>query len=168
MTTIRIDDKDPSLLAVFFPEDPIGNDLIREVPGRRWSYSGRCWVRSGVPVPNTRESVVHIGKLFGKEYCRYDEAVIRLYKPVASAVEIEQATNPPWPPQSDVSVSRRSVETHRLPFRYAPPMREYDRHPVIVALCETLRVQNYAYKTLKNYKQAIIALIRYTGPKPLD
>ncbi len=71
MITVRIDDKDPSLLAVSFPEDPIGNDLIRDIPGRRWSYSRKCWL-----VPNTRASVVHIGKLFGREYCRFDEAVI--------------------------------------------------------------------------------------------
>lgn len=29
-------------------------------------------------------------------------------------------------------------------------------------------MQNYSYKTLKNYKQALIALIRYVGNKPLD
>jgi integrase/recombinase XerD len=160
MTTIQIDEKDPTLLAVSFPNDPIGNDLIREIPGRRWSYSRRCWL-----VPNTRASVVQLGKLFGKGYCRFDEAVVRLYKPMSSSVEIEQATNPAWPPLSDDSVSKR---VHRLPFKYAPPMREYDRHPVIMALCNTLRVQNYSYKTLKNYKQAIIALIRYASPKPID
>ena len=27
---------------------------------------------------------------------------------------------------------------------------------------------NYSYKTLKNYRQALIALIRYTAPKPVD
>ena len=155
MTTIQIDEKDPTLLAISFPNDPIGNDLIREIPGRRWSYSRRCWL-----VPNTREAVVRIGKLFGKDYCRFDEAVVRLYKPRASTVEIEQATNPAWPPLSKC--------IHRLPFRYAPPMREYEKHPAIIALCNTLRVQNYSYKTLKNYKQGIIALIRYASPKPID
>ncbi len=155
MTTIQIDEKDPGLLAIYFPEDPIGNDLIREVPGRRWSYSRRCWL-----VPNTRESIVQLGKLFGKDYCRFDDAVVRLYKPAATGSEVEQATNPPWPP-----VDKR---LHRLPFRYAPAIREYDRHPVIVALYNALRVQNYAYKTLENYKQALVALIRYTSPGPLD
>lgn len=155
MITIRIDEKDPGLLAVSFPEDPIGNDLIREIMGRRFSRSRQCWL-----IPNTRDAVVQTGQLFGKDYCRFDEAVVRLYKPTASAVEIEQATNPPWPP-----VHKR---LHRLPFRYAPPMRMYDRHPVIIALCNTLRVQNYSFKTLKNYKQALIALIRYSNLKPID
>ena len=155
MTTIQIDEKDTRLLAVSLPQDPVGNDLVREIPGRRFSRSRRCWV-----MPNTRESVVKIGKLFGKEYCRFDEAVVRLYRPAATAVEIEQATNPVWPP-----LSKHSASTHRLPFRYAPPMREYDRHPVIVALSDVLRVQNYSHKTYKNYKQAIIALIRYVGDK---
>ena len=145
MTTIQIDEKDPTLLAVSFPADPIGNDLIRNIPYRRWSYSRRCWM-----VPNTCESVVHIGKLFGKEYCRFDEAVVRLYKPTASAVEIEQATNPPWPP-----LGKRTVTTHRKPFRYAPPIREYDKHPVIVAVSDALRVRQYSYKTYKNYKQRL-------------
>lgn len=163
MTTIQIDEKDPALLAVSFPQDPVGNDLIRSVPNRRWSYSRRCWL-----VPNTRDAVVHIGKLFGKEYCRFDEAVVRLYKPTATSAELEQATNPAWPP-----LSKRTPGTHRLPFRYVPPMREYDRHPVVMAISDVLRVQNYAYKTYKNYKQAIIALIRYADrtagpPKPLD
>lgn len=158
MTTIHIDDKDPGLLAVCFPEDPIGNDLVREIPGRRWSYSRRCWL-----VPNSRESVVQLGKLFGRDYCRFDEAVVRLYKPMASAAGIEQATNPSWPP-----ISKRTAGTHRLPFRYVPPLREYDRHSVIIALSDALRIQNYSFKTLKNYKQALIALIRYTDPKPLD
>lgn len=158
MTTIQIDGKDPGLLAVSFPKDPIGNDLVREIPGRRWSYSRRCWL-----IPNTRNAVVQIGKLFGKEYCRFDEAVVRLYKPAATPVDIEQATNPPWPP-----LNKRTASTHRLSFRYAPPMREYDRHPVIMAISDVLRVQNYSYQTYKNYKQAIITLIRYADPKPID
>ena len=158
MTTIHIDPKDPSLLAVIFPEDPIGNDLIRDVPGRRFSYSRRCWL-----VPNSRESIVKLGQLFGKDYCRFDEAVVRLYKPTATPTQVEQATNPPWPP-----LNKRKVATHQKAFRYAPPMREYDRHPVIVAIANALRVQNYSYRTFKNYKQALIALIRYAGAKPLD
>lgn len=158
MTTIQIDERDPTLLGVYFPTDPIGNDLIRNVPGRRFSYSRKGWL-----VPNTRESVIKLGQLFGKDYCRFDEAVVRLYKPAATPAEMEQATNPAWPP-----LSKRTVGQHRLPFRFAPPMREYDRHPVVVALSNELRVQNYAFKTYKNYKQAIIALIRYADRKPID
>lgn len=158
MITIRIDEKDPGLLTVSFPEDPIGNDLIRQVPGRRWSYSRRCWL-----VPNTRDTIVQLGRLFGKEYCRFDESVIRLYKPTATLIEIEQATNPPWPP-----LNKRIAGTHRLPFRYVPPVRAYDQHPVIMALSYALRIQNYSYKTLKNYKQALTVLIRYANPKLLD
>ncbi len=158
MITIQIDERDPNLLGVYFPGDPIGNDLIREIPGRRFSRSRRCWL-----VPNTRESVVKLGQLFSRDYCRFDEAVVRLYKPTATPAEVEQATNPAWPP-----MSKRTVGTHRLPFRYTPPIREYDRHPVVVALSNELRIQNYANKTFKNYKQAIIALIRYAEPKPID
>jgi len=35
-------------------------------------------------------------------------------------------------------------------------------------MTNVLRVQQYSYKTLKNYKQALITLIRYAGAKPLD
>ncbi|MBC7568991.1 MAG: phage integrase N-terminal SAM-like domain-containing protein [Spirosoma sp.] len=168
MTTIRIDQKDPALLAVSFPQNPDGNDLIRQVPGRRWSYSRTCWT-----VPNTRESVIKLGQLFGRDYCRFDEAVVRLYKPDATAPEVEQAVNPAWPPAGGPPaggppLSKRTIATHPKPFRYAPPMREYDRHPVIVAVTNALRVQQYSYKTLKNYKQALITLIRYVGARPLD
>lgn len=156
MIVIHIDEKTATLLAVSFPEDPVGNDLIRQIPGRRWSYSRRCWV-----VPNSRESVVLIGKLFGKDYCRFDEAVIRLYKPSATEVEIEQAAHPLWPPAS-------RQQPIRQPFRYTLPMRTYDQHPVIAALTNMLTIQQYSYKTIKNYKQALIALIRYVGNKPLS
>jgi len=155
MLTVRIDEQDPTLLSVTFPEDPIGNDLIRAVPGRRWSYSRRCWL-----VPNTREAVVQIGHLFGKAYCRFDEAVVRLYKPEATHADVERATSPA-PVSSNQQPGRNA-------FRYAPPLTEFDRHPAVVALSESLRRQKYSFKTLKNYKQALIALIRYTDPKPLD
>lgn len=163
MVTIQLDERDPSLLGVYFPADPIGNDLIREVPGRRFSRSRQGWL-----VPNTRESVVKIGQLFGREYCRFDEAVVRLYKPAATPAEVEQATNPAWPPRSKRPTGVRPSGSHRLPFRYVPPVREYDRHPVIVAVCDALRIGNYSNKTLKNYKQALIALIRYADPKPVE
>ena len=156
MTTIQLDDEDPALLRVAFPHDSVGNDLVGQVPGRRWSYSRRCWV-----VPNTRESLVRLGQLFGRDYCRFDEAVVRLYKPAATTLDMEAATNPVWPPVG-VPVPPRK------PFRYALPLRAYDRHPVIVAVSNALRVQNYSYKTLKNYKQALIALIRYAGTQLLD
>ena len=88
--------------------------------------------------------------------------MVRLYKPTATPAEVEQATNPSWPP-----LSKGTAQTNRFSFRHAPAVRQYDQHPVIVAVSDALRVQNYAYKTLKNYKQALIALIRY-AEKPID
>jgi integrase/recombinase XerD len=155
MITIRIDEQDPAWLAVSFPEDPVGNDLIRQIPGRRFSRSRRCWL-----VANTRESVVQLGHLFGKGYCRFDEAVVRLYKPTATSAVVEEATNPPWPPVGKGQPSKT--------FRYAPPQLEYDQHPIIQALTATMQVQHYSRKTYKNYKQALIALIRFAGPKAVD
>ncbi|MBO0939082.1 site-specific integrase [Fibrella sp. HMF5335] len=156
MLTISLDHRDPALLTVTFPTDPVGNDLIGQVPGRQWSYSRRCWT-----VPNTRESIVKIGQLFGRYYCRFDEAVVRLYKPDATPTELEQATNPTWPPA-------HVPPTKPKPFRHVPPDSAFNQHPVIVALCETLVRLTYSYKTIKNYRQALIALIRYTDSKPVD
>ncbi len=165
MLTICIDERDPNLLTVSFPTDIVGNDLIRNVPNRRWSYSRRCWV-----VPNTRTSLICIGKLFGKAYCRFDEAVVRLYKPTADPQTMEQATTPPWPPAGVPPAGQfpaTNASSRRL-FRYAPPTTAFDQHPAIVALCNTLRTLNYSYKTLKNYRQALIALIQHTAPHPID
>jgi len=161
MITVCIDKRDPNLLVVSFPADVTGNDLIRNIPGRRWSYSRRCWV-----VPNTRDSIVHIGRLFGKAYCRFDEAVVRLYKPTADSLTIEQATNPPWPPAGWPPAGQTAV-CHTVPrrrFRYAPPDTTFDQYPVVVALYNTLHTLNYSPKTLKNYRQALIALIQHTAP----
>lgn len=160
MITICIDHKDPTLLAVLFSEDTLTNNQMRTVAGRRWSYTRRCWT-----VPNTRESVVQIGRLFGKEYCRFDEAVVRLYKPTATHTTVEQATNPPWPP---VSVQLGEAARISKPFRYAPMATAFDNHPVIVALCDMMRIRNYSLKTVKNYKQALISLIRFVSTRPLD
>lgn len=157
MITIRIDDKNPDLLSVTFPKDTIGNELIKQVPGRRYSYSRQGWT-----VPNSRESVVRLGQLFGKDYCRFDEAVVRLYKPAATPTEVEQATNPPWPPAHVLSTRSRKA------FRFAPPTNEHDKHPAVVALCQTLVRLNYSRKTLKNYKQALVALIQYAQPTPIE
>jgi hypothetical protein len=137
MLTISIDERDPSLLVISFPTDPTANELIREIPGRRWSYSRRCWV-----VPNTRSSVIQLGKLFGKAYCRFDEAVVRLHKPTADPQTIEQATNPAWPP-AGLSPAGRAIQ-HRL-VRYAPPNTTFDQHPAIVLQHTTyleLQLQN--------------------------
>ncbi|WP_375446616.1 tyrosine-type recombinase/integrase [uncultured Fibrella sp.] len=160
MITIRIDQKDPALLTVMFPADIAANDLIRNVPGRRWSYSRHCWT-----VPNTRESVVQLGRLFGKDYCRFDEAVVRLYKPAASHVAVEQATNPAWPP---VGVQLAELQRTRKSFRHVPLATGFDSHPVICALYDRMRIRNYSPKTIKNYKQALTTLIRYAGSRPLD
>lgn len=158
MITIRIDEKDSKLLTVTFAQDPVGNEAIRSVLGRRWSYTRRCWV-----VPNTRDSIVRIGQLFGRDYCRFDEAVVRLYKPDVTIAEIELATNPPWPP-----LRKRAQTIARLSFRYSPPLREFDRHPVIESLTNAMRLLQYSYKTIRNYRQAMIALLRYVGNGPLD
>ncbi|MBO0950692.1 tyrosine-type recombinase/integrase [Fibrella forsythiae] len=161
MITIHIDQNDPALLSVSFPKDNLGNELISQVPGRRFSYTRQGWT-----VPNTRESVVKIGKLFGKAYCRFDEAVVRLYKPTVTPSEVDQATNPVWPPKN--AATPTVMTDQRWSFRNVPSVPEHDHHPVIVAVSELLRTQQYSYRTYKNYKQALVSLISYVGDEPLD
>ncbi|WP_020599901.1 tyrosine-type recombinase/integrase [Spirosoma panaciterrae] len=165
MITVCIDEKNTDLLTVSFPEDPVGNDLIRQIPGRRWSYTRRCWV-----VPNTRYSVVKIGQIFGKSYCRFDERVVRLYKPEATIGEVEKAANPIWPPAglSPFPEYTQPKQQRRVDFRYRPALGQYARHPVIRSVCNALQIRGYSRKTMKNYSQALIGLIRYTQPASVE
>ncbi len=92
--------------------------------------------------------------------------MVRLYKLTATPAELEQATNPAWTPAHVPPPKPK-------PFRYRnagspPPNSVFNQHPVIVALCNKLALLNYSYKTLKNYRQALIALIRCAEPKPVD
>ena len=165
MLTIQIDHRNSALLTVCFPEDCTANDLIRNVPGRRWSYTRRCWT-----VPNTRENVVQIGQLFGKDYCRFDKAVVRLYKPAATSAEAEQATgtpdrNPAWPPAGHANIEFRYEQNA---YRNTPPPGQYDQHPVVVAVSNAMRLRNYSPKSIRNYRQSLIGLIRYTQPTAVE
>jgi len=140
MIQILIDTQNPDLLCIVF-SDIASNPLIEQVAGRRWSYSRKCWI-----VPNTRESVVKIGKLFGKDSCQFSSEIIQLYKPKATVEEINRYLNPP-----------------KKRWAYKPESKEFDQHPVIVALVRALQLNNYSYKTLKNYKFSLILLIKFAG-----
>lgn len=92
-----------------------------------------------------------IGELFGKEKCRFSETIIRQYKPQATTEEINRYLNPP---------KRRWANT--------PYNKEADNHPVIQAVVAELKIRNYSYKTLVNYKNALIGLINFVENRPLD
>ena len=150
MVNISIDTQDPDLLCAVF-NDKSANPLIEQVPGRRWSYSRRCWV-----VPNTRESVVKIGQLFGKEHCQFSREIIRLYKPKATVEEINRYLNPP-----------HQQPGQKQSWKYKPKNVEADNHPTIQEVVRELQIRNYSYKTIKNYKSALISLIHFVKDKPL-
>lgn len=145
MIRISIDDRDSDLLCAIF-RDMSANTLIEQVPGRRWSYSRKCWI-----VPNTRESVVKIGKLFGKENCIFSPEIICQYKPHATAEEINRYLHPP----------------KKQSWKYKPKNTEADNHPTIQVVIRELQIRNYSYKTVKNYKSALIGLIHFVKDKPL-
>ena len=145
MVSIFIDTQDPDLFCAVF-NDKSANPLIEQVVGRRWSYSRRCWV-----VPNTRENVIKIGQLFGKEYCQFSPEIIRLYKPQTTVEEINRYLNPP----------------KKQLWKYKPKNVEADNHPTIQEVVRELQIRNYSSKTIKNYKSALMGLIHFVKDQPL-
>ncbi|MCU0342110.1 MAG: phage integrase N-terminal SAM-like domain-containing protein, partial [Spirosomaceae bacterium] len=133
-------------IKVEFANDPVWNERIRHVKDRRWSNSRKCWL-----VPNTRENVVKIGQLFGKEKCRFAEEIIRLYKPEATIEEINRYLNPP-----------------RKRWANKPIPSEYDTCAEVIALHQEIKLRNYSHKTFRNYKSALVSLMIHVKQKPLD
>lgn len=119
---------DSTEIKVEFANDPVWNDRIRHIAGRRWSRSQRCWL-----VPNTRANVVKIGQLFGKENCLFSPDLVKFYKPNAT---------------------KREVFIASAPKRFAniPNYSELEKHPAVLALVRRMQLTNYAFKSIKNYK----------------
>jgi integrase/recombinase XerD len=141
---IHIDKKDEALLSVWF-NDINSNHLISQIQGRRWSRSRKCWV-----VPNSRASIVQIGRLFGKENCVFSREVVMFYKPQATEEEIKR-------------ISQSKKQWANKP--------NYDiesyKHPIVVELVNHMKVRNYSYKTITNYRTQIIKMIHFFSPLQL-
>jgi integrase/recombinase XerD len=146
MVEITIDIDKSDLLRVHFPYCEVLHNKIRTVNARRWSRSRRCWL-----VPNSRESVVKIGQLFGKENCIFSKDIIRQYRPEAKEEEVKQY-----------------YVRLRNPWQNTPSYTEAYKHPVIVSVVRNMQVRNYSYKTIQNYRVQLIKLIHYFGNQPLD
>lgn len=136
MIKILKDRKETNLLLVKF-EDLSSNPIITKIPQRRWSRSRKAWV-----VPNTRHNVSMIGQLFGKENCIFSKEIILQYKPDITTSEINQY-----------------FIRDKKPWKNKPTYSEIYKHPVIVELNQHMRVRNYSYKTIKNYRVQLIKLI---------
>lgn len=146
MVQIDIDKKDNQLLAVRF-SDIYANRLIEKIPQRRFSRSRRCWI-----VPNSRQIVVLLGKLFGKENCSFSQQIIYQYKPNVTVEEINKylvKTRKPW---------KNSSTTYREDYN----------HPIVRELNQHMRVRNYSHKTIGNYTSQIIRMIHYFSPTSLS
>lgn len=138
MIEILKDRKEANLLLVKF-EDLSSNPIITKIPQRRWSRSRKAWV-----IPNTRHNVSMIGQLFGKENCIFSKEIILQYKPDITTSEINQ-------------YFIRDKKT----WANKPTYSEIYKHPVIVELNQHMRVRNYSYKTINNYRVQLIKLIYY-------
>lgn len=138
--------KNQTEIEVSFGFDPSKNDLIREIPGRRWSRSRNCWV-----VSNSRENIIKIGQLFGKENCRFSKEIILQYKPQTSSEEIN-------------SYFKKTKKVWKNTVNYS----EIYNHPIIVELTRHMKIRNYSYKTISNYRSQIIMMINYFSPKNLN
>ena len=146
MIEIKIDIEKPELLKVEFDYDETSQNMMRNILGRRWSKSRKCWV-----VPNTRISVVQIGQIFGKENCVFSKAIIKQYKPEAKEEEINQY-----------------FARIRNPWRNTPTYTEALSHPVIVSVVRNMQVRNYSYNTIKNYRTQLIKIIHFFENRPLE
>jgi integrase/recombinase XerD len=138
MIEILKDKKESSLLLVKF-EDISSNHIITKIPQRRWSASRKAWV-----VPNTRQNVTMIGHLFGKENCVFAKDIILQYKPNITVAEISNY-----------------FSRCRKTWVNKPTYNEMYKHPIISALEQSMRVRNYSYKTISNYRSQLIKLIHY-------
>lgn len=146
MIEVLQDKIDKNLLCVRFQFDAIRNDQINKIEGRRWSKTRGCWV-----VPNRRDVVVKIGNIFGKSNCTFSREVILLYKPSVSESEINNY------------FSRFKKTYHNKPF-----YTEQYLHPAIVALVKDMKVRNYSYRTISNYRSQLIRIIHFFKNKPLE
>jgi integrase/recombinase XerD len=146
MINIYIDKRDSDLLLVQF-DDINSNQIVTKIPNRRWSKSRNCWV-----VENTRHNVVLIGNLFGKDNCRFSNEIIVQYKPKVTQEEINQYFS----------------KFNNKPWANKPLVREDYQHPIIVALAKHMRVRNYSYRTICNYRSQLIKLIHYFSPTPIN
>lgn len=138
MIEILKDKKESSLLLVKF-EDISSNHIITKIPQRRWSTSRKAWV-----VPNTRQNVTMIGHLFGKENCVFAKEIILQYKPSITTSEINNY-----------------FSRYRKTWANKPSYQDICKHPIISALEQSMRVRNYSYKTIGNYRSQLIKLIHY-------
>lgn len=145
MINIYIDKKDSDLLLVQF-SDISSNDIITQIPNRRWSRSRGCWV-----IENTRHNVVLIGKLFGKENCNFSKEIILKYKPDVTIDEINHY----------FAKAKKNLKKYTY-------FREDYKHPIILALTQSMQIRNYSYKTISNYRSQLIKMIHYFSPKELD
>lgn len=146
MIEVLQDKIDKNLLCVRFQFDAIRNDQINKIEGRRWSKTRGCWV-----VPNRRDVVVKIGSIFGKSNCTFSREVILQYKPSVSEAEINNY------------FSRFKKTYQNKPF-----YTELYLHPSVVALVKDMKVRNYSYKTISNYRSQLIRIIHFFKNKPLE
>lgn len=138
MIEILKDKKESDLLLVKF-EDISSNQIITKIPQRRWSASRKAWI-----IPNTRQNVSMIGNLFGKENCVFAKEIILQYKPSITASEINNY-----------------FSRYRKTWANKPTYQDIYKHPIISALEQSMRVRNYSYKTIGNYRSQLIKLIHY-------
>lgn len=138
MIEILKDRNETNLLLVKF-EDLSSNTIIAKIPQRRWSRSRKAWV-----VPNTRHNISMIGQLFGKENCIFSKEIILQYRPDITSSEINEY-----------------LKRDNKSWSNKPTYNEIYKHPVVAELSQHMRVRNYSFKTISNYRSQLIKLIYY-------
>ncbi len=128
-------------LCVEFHPDALWNVKMRQFAGSRWSSSRKCWI-----ITNSKAEIIKLGEVFGPNNLQFSKEIILEYRPQAS---------------------KATLYKHQPKLRgrwaYQPPITEYDNHPDILALQRRMQLENYAYKSIKNYKSALVKFIIWAG-----
>jgi integrase/recombinase XerD len=136
-------DADKSFLRIDFQADAIWNVKMRQFDQARWSNSQKCWI-----ILNKKAEVIKLGEVFGTNNLQFSKAVILEYRPNANKETIQK---------HEPKYAKR--------WAYKPANKAFDEHPAVVALQRRMQLENYAFKSIKNYKSVLVKFIGWLGGK---
>ena len=132
-----------SFLRIDFQADAVWNVKMRQFEEARWSSTEKCWI-----ILNNKAQVIKLGEVFGSDNLRFSKTVILEYRPNADTATIQK---------HEPKYAKR--------WAYKPVNRAFDEHPAVVALQRRMQLENYAYKSIKNYKSVLVKFIGWIGAK---
>jgi integrase/recombinase XerD len=136
-------DEEKSSLKIDFQADAVWNLKMRQFEQARWSSSEKCWI-----IENTKAQIIKLGEVFGQKSLQFSKEVILEYRPNASNETIQ-----------------RHEPKYTKRWANKPKNTVFDEHPAVVALQRRMQLENYAYKSIKNYKSVLVKFLGWLGAK---